>query len=224
MTKSRNKNLPKARWTAEMDTQLRSRYPHEKSEKIAHDLGLRVTQIFNRANTLGLKKTQEYLASPDACRLRRGGNVGAEFRFKPGQATWNKGMKGLNLGGVATQFKKGTRNGRALKIYQPIGAERISKDGYLERKVNDDMPFQKRWRAVHILVWEAANGPLPKGHAICFKDGNKANRDLANLELVSRADLMRRNTYHNYGPEIAQLIQLHAQITRQINKRERKAK
>jgi RNase P/RNase MRP subunit p29 len=30
---------------------------------------------------------------------------------------------------------------------------------------------------------------------------------------------MRRNTRHNYGPEINELIGLRARITRQINKR-----
>ncbi len=58
-------------------------------------------------------------------------------------------------------------------------------------------------------------------HAVAFKDGNKQNIALDNLELVSRADLMKRNSYHNYGKEIAQLVQLKGAVTRQINKRER---
>jgi hypothetical protein len=43
------------------------------------------------------------------------------------------------------------------------------------------------------------------------------------VELISRAELMRRNTRHNYGPEINDLIGLRARITRQINKRTKEA-
>ena len=128
-------------------------------------------------------------------------------------------MKGVNFGGRETQFKPGHLSGRAAQNIKPIGFERVSKDGYLERKINNDMPLQKRWRAVHLLIWEAANGPLPKGHAVAFKDGNKRNLVLDNLELVPRTELMRRNTFHQYGPEIAQVVRLRGAITRQINKR-----
>ncbi len=73
---------------------------------------------------------------------------------------------------------------------------------------------------MHIINWEAVNGPLPKGHALVFKDGNKQNTAVENLELLSRAELMRRNSYHtNYPKEVAQLVQLRGAITRQINKR-----
>lgn len=224
MTKSRGIRVKRVMWSdAQLDV-LRARYPHEKTESIAVDLGMTARGVYQKAAQLGLKKTQTYMESPDACRLRRGDNVGAAYRFKPGIQVWNKGMKGLHIGGEATQFKKGHLGGRAADVVQPIGAVRISKDGYLQRKINNDLPFQKRWRGVHILVWEEINGPLPAGHAICFKDGNKQNVAIENLELVSRADLMRRNTYHQYGKEIAQVIQLKGQITRQINRRERNAK
>lgn len=106
-----------------------------------------------------------------------------------------------------------------MENYKPIGTERISKDGYLERKIHDGMPFQSRWRAVHIVRWEEINGPLPKGHALVFRDGNKANTDPSNMELISRADLMRRNTVHNLPKELAEVIQLKGALQRQINKR-----
>jgi hypothetical protein len=199
-------------------------YPIMPTALIAKAFGRTVYQVYNKAGALGLKKTEDYLASPDACRLRRGDNVGKAHRFLKGHVPANKGKKGWCPEGCKpTQFKPGHRGGRALEKYQPIGTERISKDGYLERKINDDMPFQRRWRAVHLLVWEAANGPLPAGHAIAFKDGNKQNIDLANLELISRRELMRRNTIHNYPREIVEVTRLRAVITRQIHKHERKS-
>lgn len=209
-------------WTPSELAILRARYPHERTENIAADLGRTLSQVYTKTNQLALRKSAEYLSSPAA--RRTDGQIGTETRFKPGQTPWNKG-KSFDSGGRSheTRFKKGHRAGRAQEVYQPIGAERISKDGYIQRKINNDMPFQKRWRGVHILVWEEANGPLPAGHAVTFKDGNKQNLDLDNLVLLSRADLMRRNSYHNYGKEIAQLVQLKGAISRQINKRERKS-
>jgi len=132
-------------------------------------------------------------------------------------------MKGLQLGGVGTRFQPGHVGGRAAEVYQPIGTERITRDGYLERKIHDGLPRQSRWRAVHLLLWEEANGRVPPGHAIAFRDGDKRNLDLVNLHLVSRAELMRRNSCHNYGPEMARLVQLKSAIARQINKREKQS-
>lgn len=41
---------------------------------------------------------------------------------------------------------------------------------------------------VHIIEWENHFGPVPKGHIIHHKDGNKLNWDIDNLELLSRRD------------------------------------
>lgn len=202
-------------WTAEQDATLRARYPHEKTERLVEALGHSISSIYQRAANLRLRKTPEFLASPDARRLD--GKIGAAGRFKKGHQSWNAGMKGLQTGGVATRFKPGHRGGKAVDLYQPIGAERISKDGYLQRKINDDMPLQRRWRGVHILVWEAANGPLPEGHAVSFRDGNKQNTALDNLDLVTRAELMARNSIHNLPEELKDVIRLNGVIRRKIN-------
>lgn len=210
-------------WTPAEVERLTALYADTKTLEIAEQLGIDLWKVYAKANSLGLKKSEAYLASPDACRLRRGDNIGASARFQKGDPAWNKGIK-FDSGGRSheTRFKPGHRGGKAAELYQPIGTERISKDGYLQRKTNDDMPLQKRWRGVHIIVWEEANGPLPAGHAVTFKDGNKKNTALDNLELLSRAQLMARNTIHNYPKEIAELVQIRGQITRQINRRERK--
>ncbi len=219
MTKSRGILPPRHFWTDSEVELLFRLYPDTPTADIATKLGMSVQQVYSKAAQLDLKKSDAYLAGPAACRLRRGDNVGAQYRFKKGQVSHNKGRKGLIYeGGIATQFKKGHRGGKALELYQPIGTERISKDGYIQRKVNDDMPLQRRWRGVHLIVWEEAHGPLPKGHALVFKDGNRQNCAIENLELVTRGELMRRNSYHtNYPKEIAQLIQLRCALNRKIN-------
>lgn len=220
MTKNRHIHAPRIAWSPEQKSILISRYANEKTETIAAELGIPLAKVYAMASRCGLKKSTEFLASPAAGRTN--GKQGTGTRFAKGHTTWNKGMKGLDLAGErgkATQFKKGHRGGKAAELYKPIGTERISKDGYLQRKVNDAMPLQKRWRGVHIIVWEEVNGPLPKGHSVTFKDGDKQNVAIENLELVTRAALMKRNTIHNYPKEIALLVQLRAALQRKINRR-----
>lgn len=209
--------MKKRNWSQVEVTILRRYYPDHITRAIADALGRTERQVYQKARALGLRKSDAYLDSPAACRLRRGDNVGKAYRFEKGQTPWNKG-KPFKAGGrsAETQFKPGTLSGRAAVVAQPIGAERISKDGYRERKANNDLPFQRRWRAVHIIEWEAVNGPLPDGHMIVFRDGNKQNVSLDNLEMITRAENMRRNSYHRYPKEIALAIQLRGALTRKI--------
>lgn len=212
-------------WSAAEHAQLVAQYPHMSTKLIAAMLERPVSSVYQRAQTHGLKKGADYLSSPAACRLRPGDVRGAAFRFPKGHVPANKGLRrpGWAPGRMReTQFKPGKRQGIAVKLWKPIGTERVSKDGYLERKVNDDLPLQRRWRGVHLIVWEAANGPLPKGRAVTFKNGDKRDVRLENLTLITRADLMRRNTYHRYPKPIAQLVQLRGALQRQINRKEGK--
>jgi len=133
-----------------------------------------------------------------ALRKRKGWRTGRTGQFARGQLPHNKGVKceegrgGKHPNARATQFRKGQRSGKASRNYKPIGSERII-DGYLERKINDDMPFHKRWRAVHLINWEAVNGPLPEGHALKCLDSNPLNTDPSNWILIPRNLLPRLN-------------------------------
>lgn len=206
-------------WTDEAVALLHRIYADTPTDQIAAQIGATPEQVYHKVQRIGLRKSAAYMASAAACRLLKGDNVGAATRFKPGLTPWNKGQKHPSTGrAIDTQFKPGNRSGKALEIYQPIGTERLSKDGYLERKIHVGWPLQRRWRAVHLLAWEAINGPLPAGHAVVFRDGNKRNIALDNLELVTRAELMRRNSVYRHGMEIAQLSMLRGKITKQINR------
>lgn len=225
MTKSRGLRPPKQFWTAEQTDQLVRLYPDMTTAALARQLGISERRINNKAHVLGLKKSAAHLASPAACRLRQGDNVGKNTRFQKGHATWNKGMTGLQIGGEATQFKPGCLNGRAAQLCQPLGSHRINKDGTLQRKIsNAHGNNSQRWRSVHELVWIAAHGPVPAGHIVVFKPGTKtadpAAITLDKVECISFAENMRRNSYHNNLPkEISLVVQLRGAITRQINRR-----
>lgn len=211
-------------WEPEDDALLRQRFPDEPTAGLARVLRRTAIAVSARAAVLGLHKSAAYLASPAACRLRRGDQVGKPYRYPKGHVPANKGLRrpGWAPGRMAeTQFRKGERRGVAVRLYKPIGTERVSKDGYLERKVNDDLPLQRRWRAVHLLTWEAAHGPLPRGYAVSFRNGNKTDIRLDNLALVSRVDLMRRNSMHNLPAPLPQTLQLLGALRRQIRRRTR---
>lgn len=210
MTKSQNINRARITWRPEYIEFVRQHYPDSRTEDIATALDVRPDQVYRLAARLRLKKSDAYLNGPDAGRLD--GVKGGSTRFSKGHQTWNKGMKGLQLS-PRTQFKPG-RPAHESANYVPLGTLRISKDGYLERKVTDDPAIVpvRRWRGIHRLVWEAAHGPVPAGHVVAFK-GRKpihveADITIDKLELLTKAQVMQENTRHNYGPEINEVIGL----------------
>jgi hypothetical protein len=129
-----------------------------------------------------------------AMRKRCGWRTGRTGRFEKGMIPANKGKPmPFHPNSAATRFKSGQRTGRANALYRPVGSERVSKDGYIERKVHDGLPMRSRWQAVHRLNWIAANGPIPAGFGLKCLDGNKQNTDPSNWELLPRAVLARLN-------------------------------
>jgi HNH endonuclease len=221
-------------WTEQENALLAAMYPHCHTEDVAAWIGRTVGQCYQHAYGLGLHKSDEYLASDCAGRMdaRRAEHPSmVASRFKSGQPAWNKGTKGVV--GVqeacrATQFKKG-RPASEARNYVPIGSYRICADGYLERKLTDDPSIlpARRWVAVHRLVWEAAHGPIPAGHVVCFKPGQKTTAleevTADRLECITRGQLAQRNHPRARSPELAKLVQLKGAITRQVNRITREA-
>lgn len=210
---------------------LRRGYPNLPTRHLALALGRPIERVYAKATRMGLAKSEAFMATDKSGRIFKGGTLGQATQFKPGHASWNKGIKGST--GVhpacrRTQFKPGTLNGRAVQLVLPIGAHRVNADGYLDRKVSDQPgPQNLRWRPVHRLVWEAAHGPIPPGHAVVFRPGRfstdpeRITPDA--LELITRRELMLRNTVHRYGPEVAAVAQLRGALNRQINRKAKEA-
>ena len=88
-----------------------------------------------------------------------------------------------------TQFKKG----QVPQNKRELGELRLNADGYIDMKIGEGKGAHA-WRALHTLLWEDMHGPVPPGYALFFSDRDKLNVDLDNLELITRADLCRRNT------------------------------
>jgi hypothetical protein len=213
-------------WAKKQLAAFKRRYPHEPTATLAADLGITISACYQMAGRLGIKKSAEYLASPAACRLRRGDKIGEACRFQPGHVPANKGLRrpGWAPGRMAdTQFQPGN----APQTEQPVGSYRITKDGSLQRKIGTAKGSNsKRWRGVHELVWIEANGPVPPGHICVFKPGMRTNvlEEITadKVECITLAENMRRNSYHNrYPKEIGLVIQARGQLVRKINRAQR---
>lgn len=232
MTASRTDRPGRRRWSPRDERWLRELYPDQTAAFCAQVLGRSVGQVYQKANAMGLAKSPAFWASDLSGRVRRGHEDPrmVASRFQPGVAPWNKGKPGsagLHPNSRATQFRPGRRPEEA-RNYLPIGSLRITKDG-LERKLTDDPALApaRRWTPVHRLVWEAAHGPVPRGHIVVFRPGAKttvlADVTLDRLECISRAEHARRNHPRSKSPELAELVQLRGQITRQVNRINREA-
>ena len=208
-------------WTDPEIAVLRELYPSAPTQAIADLLTLPVYRVYAKANALGLRKNQEHAEAMKA-KLRAAmldpDHPGRRCQFHKGLVPWNKGVKGLSYeGSKPTQFKAGHRP----HTWRPIGSDRVSKEGYLQVKLYDTGCTRRDYVPVHHLVWELHRGPIPGGYRVTFKDRNKTHIIIANLELVSVADMMRRNTVHNLPQPLPELIQLRGALKRKINRIER---
>ena len=148
-----------------------------------------------------------------------------ESRFKKGESPVNKGKKQtefMTTAGIdaskATRFKKGQLPHNAVGFKNgdiSIRQCHPSTGGKSYKWVRINLG---KWQLLHIHIWEKKNGKLPKGHCLWFIDEDSMNCTLQNLELITRAENMKRNTIHNYPKELVQVTQLRGALNRQINK------
>lgn len=192
-------------WTRVDDTMIREFYPVMPKAALAAVIRRTTIAVRNRALTLGVRTLPE---------------TTARFaRFHKGMVPWNKGKHYVAGGRSAeTRFKPGSKP----QTWVPVGTERVTKEGYLQRKVTDTGYTPADFVEVHRLLWEQHHGPIPADHAVVFRNNDRRDIRIENLELVSRADLMRRNSVHTrMPPELARLVQLRGALIRKINRIER---
>lgn len=218
-------------WTDSDREVLRRTYADYPTANIARSLGRSIGQVHQQAQTLGLRKSVEFIAQTARERSMRPDHAGHATRFQPGLVPANKGLRrpGWAPGEMArTQFKSG-RAACESANYVPLGSLRLTADGYLERKITDDPSIfpARRWVAEHRLVWESIHGPVPSGQVVVFRHGQRATDadqiTADRLECLTRADLMRRNTIHRYPEPVKQAIRLRGKLTRAISAQEDQA-
>ena len=207
-------------WSKDEDNVMREHYADSTMEEMLLLLDRNESKIYNRAFSLKLKKSQSFLSSNKSGRIKKGESRGDKTAFKKGMIPWNKGKNFEACGrSKETQFKEG----RKPHNWKPVGTERISPDGILQVKVKDTRN-KSDWIGKHILLWEKENGKIPKGKFLIFKNKDKTDITIENLELVTRSENMKINSVHNLPKELANLVQLRGALNRQINKRAKNEK
>lgn len=111
-------------------------------------------------------------------------NCNRTGHFKKGRTPWNAGTKGV-MKPNKTSFKKGD-----VPInHRSVGSERITRDGYREIKVSEP----NKWELLHRFNWALEHGRENMPENLRFKDNNKMNCDVNNLEPVSNQEHMALN-------------------------------
>jgi hypothetical protein len=206
------------RWTKEEIDAVKARYANEPSAALAASIGRTAQAVFVVAQTLGLRKSPEYIREKNRMSGAMAFENGVSSRFVKGMVPWNKGKPHPASGrSVETQFKKGNMP----KGWNPIGYEYVGKDGYLVRKARDTGNTRSDYDLVHHIVWKSAGNEIPEGCVIVFKDKNRLNIDVSNLEMITRAELVARNSIHNLPPELAEIHRLRGSIVRVANNKKR---
>lgn len=202
--------------TPPIESRITELYPMHSGAEIAELLGIGLRTVYKTAGRLGLKKSREWIAERARRRMADPAHPARTHQIKPGTAPWNKGIHFFSGGrSPETQFKPGNKP----NTWHPVGHERITDEGYLQRKLTETGVTRRDYVNVHWIVWRAAGRDIPPGHALIFRDGNKRNVALDNLELVTRAELMRRNSLHRFPEELVRVVRLRGALNRHINKR-----
>ncbi len=194
---------------------LKEHYPNMSSIVIARELKRNVRTVYSKAYSLGLKKTQEFLKSKESGRLQSGTKIGEKTYFQKGSIPPNKGEK------MSPELYKKVSHTFFQKGHKP---KNTKWDGYISIRTMKGIPYfyvrvaEGKHELLSRVLWEKAKGDIPKGYNIVFKDGNQANVKIDNLEIISDAELMKRNSFYKYPKDIQNLIHAKAALQREINK------
>lgn len=170
--------------TPKEDEFIKKNYLTTPVKTIATILGRHGVFVITRLRQLGL------VIPPEIIEQRK-----KDSRIKPGNVPVNKGKRmtpEIYEKCKATMFKAGRSNHNEL--YDGAITLRHS---HIHRK---EPPYyhirlsKGNWVGLHTFNWEKKYGKVPSGHCLWFKDGNSLNPDVDNLELITRAENMRRNS------------------------------
>jgi len=161
-------------------TRKYTKYTEDEKKWLAENYMLRIGDYQAQFNELFNRD----IAKHNLCMYRRrmGFKVGRTGQFGNDRALHpDCGAKKANSG----SFKKGHTGISTLDD----GSEVTDTRGYVRIKIG-----KGQWVDKHRYIYEQKNGKLEKGQSVTFKDGNKLNFDIDNLEALTRQELMQINT------------------------------
>lgn len=208
-------------WSNEELNTLLSLYPILPTRDLAKSLPARsLSSIYQKARSLGLSKDDPYLSKLRERQLSNIINGGRDYRFVKGQVPHNKGIIGWDPGGDSHKYR--FAKGNIPHTYKPIGSIITGADGYIKIKVTDDGDKHDRWKLLHNYIYESeTDEAIPPNYVVIFRDGDRRNFDIDNLECIPRSELMKRNSRHRLPDDIKRVLVVKATLTRKINQAER---
>ena len=201
-------------WTQSEIQEIKKLYPNNYTKDIAKKFNVDVRKIYYLANAYGLKKSVEFLKMELSRQSERLKIIGKKSWFKSGQVSHNKGKKmpsEIYEKCSKTMFKKGTIPHNT----KYDGYERTTVDGYVEVRIKKGI-----FKLKHRLIYEQHYGTVPKNMYIIFKDKNKLNFDINNLELISKKEHMQRNSIQRFPKELKEIMFINSKLKRKINEKQ----
>lgn len=195
---------------------IRKNYPDTVTKIIAKKFNCSLSAIYRNAHSMGLYKSEAFKNSPESQILRRNNEIGKRYQFKKGHVPINKGQQ---MDPSVRERVKHTFIQKGLTPHNTLH------DGAITTRTNRKSKRQYKWiridgkwEMLHVVEWVKANGVVPKGHIIVFKDRNSLNVDLKNLECITFKENMLRNTIHNLPEELKEVIHLQTRIKKKTKK------
>lgn len=121
-------------------------------------------------------------------------------QFKKGNVPYNKGMK-CGSRSPSTEFKKGRTPFNFKGIGTPcvVGERRevVATTDEVVEAISRGRAYHKKKRTSYArYLWQKEVGPIPAGMVV-YNNGDRENILIENLELISRAELIKRNLQQN---------------------------
>jgi hypothetical protein len=223
--KSKNKKQLKKRkytfirklWTPDELAIMEILYPDTDTRVIAKGFGRTVISVGNQAALMGVKKTPEYLSALPSKKFLK---AGAKTRFKKGNISFNKGKtwgefmsKQGQKNSLKTAFKKGNVPTNTKEKDGVITSRHHKRSNWTEKFIRISIG---KWIPLRHYNWEKVNGKVPKGMIVALKNPSLGSYEVENLELITKAQNMARNTIIRYPEEVQQTMRVLKKLNRTI--------
>lgn len=189
-------------FTKEQDDFIKKNIEKSSIKTIAKILKICPIKIGKRCHELGFSELLEKKSN--------------STRFKKGHEPLNKGVA------MSEEVKEKVKHTFFKTGHLPHNTK---SDGEISfRKDNRDkiIPHYRVklgvWIPLKNKVWEDHHGEIPKGHLIILKDGDNLNTAIENLECISKAENMKRNTIHSYPEDLKKDILKLRSLNRTLKK------
>lgn len=199
---------------------MRTHYPHSSNVAISKLLNIKVSTLYRVASKMGLKKTPKYIKESTQLEWIMGKHENSKkCQFKKGHPTYNKGKK------MPAEVREKVKHTFFKKGNLPANTYKEAEAGVISVRKDNGGRFYKfikiahgKWMLLHRYLWHEAYGDVPPCHVVVFKDGDSMNCTLDNLECITMAENMQRNTIHNLPEEIKANIDLTRLLNRKIKR------